>query len=149
MTQPTACLSDLLKEFVDAYNTLATEIDRNTAYSAAAETASPLTGDAMIRSIEGRLSGALFGDYSGTGSAYKFLNEIGVELEADGGLTFNESDFKDALANDSDSITSMFGSSGGIQASFDAIIEEYVGSGLQFDQRKESCTRTVPSHRSR
>ena len=32
----------------------------------------------------------------------------------------------------------MFGGSGGIQASFDAIIEEYVGSGLQFDQRKKS-----------
>lgn len=138
ISDDTDALVEAVKGFVDAYNTLATEIDRNTAYSAAAETASPLTGDAMIRSIEGRLSGALFGDYSGTGSAYKFLNEIGVELEADGGLTFNESDFKDALANDSDSITSMFGSSGGIQASFDAIIEEYVGSGLQFDQRKES-----------
>lgn len=127
-----------VKGFVDAYNTLATEIDRTTAYSAAADSASPLTGDAMVRSIESRLSGALFGDFSGSGSGFKFLNEIGIELEADGGLTFNESDFKDALAADSESITKMFSASGGIQATFDDIIEEYVGSGLQFDQRKKS-----------
>ena len=103
--------------FVDAYNSLLSNIKRSTMYDAATSTAGTLQGDQTISSLGGQLRGIAGSAVSGLGGAYDSLAQIGITSARDGTLTLDQGKFTEALAADPDAVVDVFGRDDGVTTS--------------------------------
>jgi len=100
-----------IQEFVDAYNEIVDFVQETNVVSEEGEASSPLFGDATLRSIRSQLR-QIVGNSVDTGNtAYSLFAQIGVESDRDGRLTFNRSEFDEALAEDADAVRNLFSDS--------------------------------------
>jgi flagellar hook-associated protein 2 len=106
MTQPTAGLSDLLKEYVDAYNTLMKALNTATATGADSSSAGVLNGVSSVRDMKRQLAALTSTQLSSTGT-YKTLADIGVSTNRDGTLTLDTDRLAAALEADPEGVTNM------------------------------------------
>jgi flagellar hook-associated protein 2 len=96
--------------FVKAYNALETTFDNLTKYDASTNTASVLTGDGTVRSIQTQLR-SLLGGLLGSG-AYQTLSQVGVSFQKDGTLALDSSKLNAALAANPTAVTQLFAAVG-------------------------------------
>ena len=106
MTQPTAGLSDLLKEFVDAYNTLMKGLNTATSTGADASSAGVLNGVAGVRDMKRQLAAIVSTPLASTG-AYKSLSDIGVSTNRDGTLSLDTARLAAVMEADPEAVTNM------------------------------------------
>lgn len=106
MSQPTAGLSDLLKEFVDAYNTLMKALNTATATGADSSSSGVLNGVAGVRDMKRQLSGITSTQLASTGT-YKTLADIGVSTNRDGTLSLDTDRLAAVMEADPEAITNM------------------------------------------
>ncbi|KQM98510.1 flagellar hook protein [Sphingobium sp. Leaf26] len=106
MSQPTAGLSDLLKEFVEAYNTLMTALNTATATGADSSSSGVLNGVAGVRDMKRQLSGITSTQLASTGT-YKTLADIGVSTNRDGTLKLDTTRLAAVMEADPEAITNM------------------------------------------
>ena len=76
-----------VQDFVTAYNALAANLADLTKYDTATKTASLFQADSSVVGLQNLLRN-MIGSVSG-GSAYKRLNEVGIERQLDGSLSIN------------------------------------------------------------
>lgn len=106
MTQPTSGLSDLLKEFVSAYNTLMKALNTATATGADSSSAGVLNGVSAVRDMKRQLATLTSTEMSATGT-YKTLADIGVTTNRDGTLALDADRLAAALESDPEGVTNM------------------------------------------
>ncbi|SEQ58067.1 flagellar filament capping protein FliD [Sphingobium sp. YR768] len=106
MTQPTAGLADLLKEYVSAYNTLMKALNTATATGADSSSAGVLNGVSSVRDMKRQLAALTSTQLSATGT-YKTLADIGVSTNRDGTLTLDTDRLAAALEADPEGVTNM------------------------------------------
>jgi flagellar hook-associated protein 2 len=106
MSQPTSGLSDLLKEFVDAYNTLMKALNTATATGADSSSAGVLNGEAGIRDMKRQLAAITSTQLSSTG-AFKTLADIGVATNRDGTLKLDTDRLAAAMESDPEAVANM------------------------------------------
>lgn len=106
MSQPTAGLSDLLKEFVDAYNTLIQALNTATAAGTDSSTAGVLNGVSGVRDMKRQLAGITSTQLSATGT-FKTLTDIGVSTNRDGTLSLDTDRLAAAMESDPEGVTNM------------------------------------------
>ncbi|MDO7834069.1 flagellar filament capping protein FliD [Sphingobium sp. HBC34] len=106
MTQPTAGLSDLLKEFVDAYNTLMKALNTATATGSDSSSAGVLNGVSGVRDMKRQLATLTSTELGSTG-AYRTLADIGVTTNRDGTLSLDTDRLASAMEADPEGITNM------------------------------------------
>jgi flagellar hook-associated protein 2 len=106
MTQPTAGLSDLLKEFVSAYNTLMTALNTATATGADSSSAGVLNGVSGVRDMKRQLAAITSTPLGSTGT-YKTLADIGVATNRDGTLSLDTDMLAKAMEADPEGVTNM------------------------------------------
>jgi flagellar hook-associated protein 2 len=104
--QPTSSMSDLVGEFVSAYNNLKKALNSATLSNPDAGTVGLLSSDAGMREMSRRLSTLVTTPLSSTG-AYKTLADLGVKTERDGTLTLDNAKLTAALAKDPEAVTQM------------------------------------------
>jgi flagellar hook-associated protein 2 len=141
MTSVTKSITD----FVDAYNTLATAVNKQTAYNAASKTAAVLNGDASARSI---LTGirAELGKAVTDGSGLKTLSDIGIAFQRDGTLKLEKPDkLKSALESNFTGVSSLFSSASGVGTRLAKVTEEMLGSKGLFKTRTDGLNASIDS----
>jgi len=106
MTQPTAGLSDLLQEFVDAYNTLTNALNTATATGTDSSTAGVLNGVSGVRDMKRQLAAITSTELSSTGT-YKTLADIGVTTNRDGTLSLDSDILAKAMEADPEGVANM------------------------------------------
>ena len=106
MTQPTAGLSDLLQEFVDAYNTLMNALNTATATGTDSSTAGVLNGVSGVRDMKRQLAAITSTELSSTGT-YKTLADIGVTTNRDGTLSLDTDILAKAMEADPEGVANM------------------------------------------
>ncbi|HAL23766.1 MAG TPA: flagellar protein, partial [Stenotrophomonas sp.] len=94
-----------LTAFVTAYNAINTTLKSATAYNSETNTASALTGDAMVRGLQQQLRGQLSPNVNE-------LKALGITLATDGTLTLDSTKLDAAIAKDPESVANMFGADG-------------------------------------
>lgn len=104
--QPTTTMSDLVKEFVSAYNDLKRALNSSTAPGAGDGSAGLLSSDWGVRDMARRLAGLVSTQLSATGP-YKTLADIGVRTERDGTLSLDTNRLNAVLAADPEAVTQM------------------------------------------
>ena len=94
--------------FVDAYNELAQNIDKLTAYDPETGAGSALIGDFTVRSISSQIRSVLFGSISGLQGNIKSLVDIGITTNSNGTLDVDSAKLQDALLNYGSEVESLF-----------------------------------------
>ncbi|MCW2364912.1 flagellar hook-associated protein 2 [Sphingobium sp. B7D2B] len=102
--QPTSTMSDLVREFVTAYNQLKGAL--NDATVAQGDTAGLLSGDFGVRDLSRRLAGLVSQPLTDSGT-YRTLSDLGVRTERNGTLTLDTKRLEAALAADPEGVTQM------------------------------------------
>lgn len=106
MSQPTAGLADLLKEYVDAYNTLMKGLNTATATGLDSSSAGVLNGVAGVRDMKRQLAAISSTQLASTG-AYRTLADIGITTNRDGTLTLDTARLTAAMEADPEAVTKM------------------------------------------
>ncbi len=110
-----------MKEFVDAFNAVASLLRRQT--SANEVSAGPLAGDSAARSLEQDLQALLI--HVVPGGSLGSLADAGLKIERNGTLTLDEATLNTALSRDPTALDALFAGEGGIGAAIDAVVEKY------------------------
>lgn len=96
--------------FVKSYNELNTTLTQLTAYDTANKTASTLTGDSTVRSIEGQLRSLIGNNVTGA-NGVSFLSELGISFQKDGTLAVDSSKLSAALNDPNKDVATFFAGS--------------------------------------
>jgi flagellar hook-associated protein 2 len=99
-----------IKEFVDAYNTMADFLNTQLSYDPSAKTANPLLGDSTLLEIRSKIARIVTGSIPGLGtSSYTNLSQVGITSNSKTGkVTLDESKVAAALAANPDSVAKLF-----------------------------------------
>ncbi len=116
-----------VQTMVDNYNQFREKLAKLTAYDPETDTRSVLTGDLVALRLDSELSYLLSGTFAAAGPI-RSLAEVGVLLNGDGTLTFDDSKLKAKYAADPQAVEQFFTTAGfGVSAKFDRLIEELGG----------------------
>jgi flagellar hook-associated protein 2 len=84
--------------FVAAYNALNSYLGTETAYDPTTQTAAPLQGDSTATSIQNQLH-AMLAQSTGASSTFSSLSSLGVQVQKDGSVLFDDTTFNNAITN--------------------------------------------------
>jgi len=98
-------LSERLKEFAKAWNETNALLKKTSAYQPETRTASPLTGDSLVRSLQQQLRGQVSADLVE-------LKALGVNLDKDGSMHIDAAAFDKAIAADPGAVKAALGREG-------------------------------------
>lgn len=145
LTKDISTVTKDISAFVDAYNTLATAVNRQTAYNATTKSAAVLNGDAGARSI---LTGirAELGKAVSEAGGLKTLSDIGIAFQRDGTLKLEKPEkLKTALETNFEGVSSLFSSADGVGTRLAKVTEEMLGSKGVFKTRTDGLNATISS----
>lgn len=118
ITEDHAKVTGKVKGMVDQLNGILEFINKQNQVDEKSDTSAGFTGDSSLSSIEYRLRNLLHegfpgNDWHGSDVRYIFTNQLGIEFEKDGKLSFKEDRFNKTLETDfsgvSEAITGEFG----------------------------------------
>jgi flagellar hook-associated protein 2 len=118
-----------LQKFIDGYNNVATLITSQLKVNPNAGKGEELLDGSTMHSLQRKMQQLLSGDPIGTGYA-RTLADLGVELQKDGTLKLNETQFAKAVANDSTGVNKVFSTATqGITAKVAAMVKQQTQTG--------------------
>ncbi len=102
-------MSDSVKAMVDAVNSVLSDIDTQTGYNADSKTSGPLAGESLLRDVRDRLLSAVTNGLGGSsgvvGTSYA---DVGIQVDRNGKLVFDEAKFQAAYAADPNGVAADF-----------------------------------------
>jgi flagellar hook-associated protein 2 len=134
-----------IKTFVSNYNSFVTQLDDYTAFDSDTNSGSILSGDSVALRLDSDLPKLLSGQFLSSGSSIRSLAQLGVTLEDDGSLTFDESVFDTAYESDPGAVESFFTDENtGFSAKFHTLLEKLAGEDDSLlSLRIESLTEKI------
>lgn len=93
--------------FVDGYNQLVETVKSLTSFDAQTQQASPLSGDASIRSINSQLQ-RMLSETVDSQSSFRSLSSVGISVQRDGTLSLDSSKLQTALDSDRAGVIRLF-----------------------------------------
>jgi flagellar hook-associated protein 2 len=104
--EPTKNNKDLVNEFVTAYNTLRSALNRASVTDSDASQAGVLAGDSAVREMKNQLAKLTTTQLASSGP-YKTLNDLGVKTNKDGTLSIDTARLDAAIAADPGAVSRM------------------------------------------
>jgi len=138
VTRSTSALGNALGSFADAYNSVVNELSTQHGQSAG-----PLQGNPILSAIQSTLS--QLGTYSNSTGAVNNLSSLGLELQMNGQITYNQFNLVAADIGNSSGVTSFLGSATGggfLKSATDALNNlEQTGTGTLKNAEKDLQTQ--------
>ncbi len=97
---------ETLTKFTETFNEMVKKIDELTKWDSKTNTGGLLLGDTTVRRIESEIF-AVFSTAIPDAGKYRLLSQVGLRY-ANGELTFDEDVFREAYADDSESVSKLF-----------------------------------------
>lgn len=130
-----------IQAFVDAYNSLATAVDKMSTYDKDKKTAAALQGDSMIRSIESQLRSISSERVTTEDGGSIALYDIGIKTDRYGKMSIDDSKLTKALSEDMPNIEALFSTPDqGLANRFYDLADSYVKSRGLIADRETSYT---------
>lgn len=107
IARDSAGVKKLADDFVKAYNDLRSVVVKNTAYDATTKTASTLTGDSTVRSIDRQLREALRTTPAGVTGNLTQLADAGISIDASGVMSVDATKFQKAVDSNFSGLQTM------------------------------------------
>jgi len=139
-----------VKTMVDNYNKLRQKLQDDTAYDAASDKGSVLTGDASALRLDSELSYFLSGRFFGAGRI-RSLGEVGIHLKDDGTLELNQDELEAKFAADPQAVQDFFTTKdAGFSARFGKLADELVGRDVSMlDLRSKALQQKISDNEAR
>ena len=139
----TGSLKQKVQAFVTAYNSLYSTFTKLRSYDASTQTAGPLLGDSLLRSIEDQIGQDLSNPVSGVSGGYTTLASLGVTRQTDGTLGLDSDKLGKALNVDHLSVAKIFGGTTGVASRLSTDLDAFLKSGGAIDTRTNSLNATL------
>jgi len=98
-----------VQAFVNAYNSLHSQISNLTKYDQTSQTAAVLNGESVLRRLQSQVRAIVTGaKTNGAAGDYAYLSEIGISFQSDGSLSLDKTKLSAALTADSSKVTRLF-----------------------------------------
>lgn len=105
-----SAIGSAVSTFVSAYNSTLTMLGTVSAFDVEEETEAPLTGDAMVRSLQSQLRSMI-------GSNIVALNALGITTDKTGAMTLDSSKLAEALEDNPSAVSNLLNSGSSSSAS--------------------------------
>ncbi|WKE66720.1 flagellar filament capping protein FliD [Gallaecimonas kandeliae] len=148
ISRDTGAVTDLVKEFVDGYNSL-----KDTLNSVGDPKNGELAFDPLVRQLGSQVQGLLGGVVSGQPDSLNNLYQAGVTFSNDGHLEIlsyglgsgpsGEKRLSDAINNNISQLGQLFAGSNGLATTLDGVLTTYTESNGAIDQRQTSLNDTL------
>lgn len=120
-----ASFKTTLSDFVTAYNSTLSLLKSTSAYNSTTQTASALTGDSLVRSLQQQLRSQVSDNVTD-------LKSLGITVDKTGVMSFDSATFDSGIAADPDAVTKLFGADGTFSSGVSKIVsgqlDAYTGS---------------------
>ncbi len=118
-------ITDAISTFVNAYNTLITDVNSQFKYNSGTNTAGTLQTDSAVQGLQSQLLGST--NFNSGSSTLNTLNALGISTNSDGTLSLNTALLGSAIATNSSAVTSFFQgtASNGFVASLNSVLTTY------------------------
>jgi flagellar hook-associated protein 2 len=137
VTRDTETISEAVQAFGEAYNTLTDTLEELRL--------GDLEADSTIRMLESQIRGVL--NQGGGSGTYSHLSQVGLSLDKYGDMQFDESDLRQALDTDIESVAELFAGDGtGIASGFDDLVNDSLGYKGLIQTRVEGIERRQESN---
>ena len=109
------------------YNSFRSQLTTDTAYNTTTETGAVLSDDGSALELDTQLSQLLTSSFASSGPVQS-LADVGITVQSDGTLSFNQSQFDSAWAANPTAVQQMFtAAKTGVSAQFDTLINQLAG----------------------
>lgn len=108
IVQDSAAVSKAVGDFVSAYNKLMETTASLTVYNAKTGERGPLLGNSVVRSVVNPVRGILTSAVAGATGALRALADVGISIQRNGSLGFNNDKLQAALAKDAQGVAGLF-----------------------------------------
>ena len=139
-------VTEKMQNFVNAYNTLMSTMDdlyKHNTYTDGENNydGGELAGDNMLRSLQNQLQNMM--SSMGNGANGMNIYSMGFELESDGTISLDKTEFKEGLTDNFNALVNMLTGDDGLLTRFDKTVEEYTKSAGILDKRSETLNMEV------
>ncbi len=110
-----------ISAFISAYNAVNTVLKSASSYNADTQTASALTGDAMVRGLQQQMRSQVSGSVTE-------LKALGVTIATDGTLSFDATKFEAKVASDPNAAAKLFGDDGTVSKGLSGMLDSNLNS---------------------
>lgn len=124
-----------VQSFVNAYNSLKSTLDQLTDFNG--ESAGPLNGDALTRSLESQIRREISELFGEDGDSLRALGDIGIKTTREGTLEIDTPALDNALASNFDDMATIFAGDNGLMVRLQSTLEPYLGSDGTISSREE------------
>jgi flagellar hook-associated protein 2 len=125
-----------LEAFVSAYNATVSMLRKSSAYDAANDKASTLTGDAMVRGLQQQLRTQLSANVMG-------MKELGLAIGKDGTLSLDAGTFDKAMAENPAAAAKLLGKDGALSSNMSLLLKSNLDSTGTLTQRTDALTKQI------
>lgn len=138
-----------VQSFVDAYNSVRTNLDRATSFDEETFQTGVLFGTTVALQVDTDLARIASGSFS-VGGSFTSLGSIGIDVNSDGTLSLNQSELQEAFNDNPNDLEQLFlDETFGIAARFDSAISRLAGEDNSLlDRRTDSLTQKVTDNNS-
>ncbi|CAD0338417.1 flagellar filament capping protein FliD [Xanthomonas sp. WHRI 8391] len=138
----TSGLKGNLTAFAAAYNTANTLLAKSSAYDSTTKTASALTGDALVRSLQQQLRGQVSGNVNE-------LKALGLTIDKDGVMSFDGAKFDTAIASDGGAAAEVFGKDSKFASGMTKLLDSNVNANTgTLTLRSDSLNKSIKGYES-
>jgi flagellar hook-associated protein 2 len=132
-----------LQVFVSNYNKFRSELTADTAYNTTTNTGAALSSDSAALQLDTALSQLVSGTFSGNGKLAS-LAEVGVTVQGDGTLSFDQTVLDSAWAADPAAVKQLFTTKDtGISDKFDNLIDDLAGNTHSLLAQRIDALKTI------
>lgn len=137
-----------IEAFVKAYNEASNTLKSLSAYDSKTKTASTLTGDSTVRSIQSQLRNALTSMVEGLDGGASSLSQIGISFDKSGTLTIDSGKLGTALSDPKKNVAALFAGTDdvkGFAANFNSRLDGFLNSKGLLASRTDGIDSTIKS----
>ena len=136
-----SAVQDLVKKFVDGYNALLDGVTalgkRNTILAGESQDdGGALAGDSVTRAIKDLLVNSVMAN-STESTTFATIFEVGVKMDNNGKLSLDSTKFSEALDNNYEQVTALFGGEKGVAGKLTSQLKDYTKSSGILAQRED------------
>ena len=134
---------NLVRDFVDSYNSLISNFDNLTAYDSETELGGPLLGDATVRGIRDQIRRELSVGVTDQTALFSTLSEVGIETQLDGSLKVNDERLTEVLEQDFARFGEIFSTTDGYAVRLFNLTDGFLTSDGILDARTEGLESQI------
>lgn len=106
LSADTSTITNAVSSFVNAYNTLISDVNTQIGYNTTTQTAGVLQTDSTVQGLQSALLAAT--NYSSGSGTYQSLASLGIETNSDGTLTLDSTTLANAVQSNNTAVASFF-----------------------------------------